>query len=266
MSIVGGVTLSLLSLCISFYVYPQQRINDFYLSNYDEDGRRKWEIKGKEAVVHGKYVDINKMRAKYYAGRDIISIKSKKAQLNKGSLNVFLKEDVSVENTEGVRLITDSLNWRRDDSKIETNAWVEAHRANMQVRAKGLNADTQFKKIDFQEDVEVNFPSKEGSYPTTITCNGPLEIRYNEGKAVFNENVVVKDNNGTLFSDKVDVFFDKEKGEIIKIICKGKVKIIRNDNVVFAQKATYLGEEEKVILEGNPRLIYFPSRKDKADF
>jgi len=38
----------------------QQKINDFYLSNMKEDGSKDWEVKGKEATIKDKYVDIIK--------------------------------------------------------------------------------------------------------------------------------------------------------------------------------------------------------------
>jgi len=49
------------------------------------------------------------------------------------------------------------------------------------------------------------------------------------------------------------------RAEIAKIVSEGNVKIVRPDNVTFAQRATYYGADARVVLEGRPRLIYFPS-------
>ena len=49
--------------------------------------------------------------------------------------------------------------------------------------------------------------------------------------------------------------------KIKKVISQGNVKIIKGDNITFAEKATYFGLDGKLVLEGNPRLIYFPESK-----
>ena len=171
---------------------------------------------------------------------------------------------VEIENEEGMTLTTDSLNWRRDEHAIDTDDWVQAHNADMQINAKGLSADTQFQKVGFEEDVAVQFPDAEGKNPITVNCNGPLEIEYNQGKAVFHNDVVVTDEKGKLFSDKATLFFDSATNKIIKIVAEGHVKIIQDENVTFAQKATYFGQEGRVVLEGAPRLIYFPKEEDES--
>jgi lipopolysaccharide export system protein LptA len=113
------------------------------------------------------------------------------------------------------------------------------------------------KKVDFEENVEVQLSDKEGR-AVKITCDGPLEIEYNEGVAVFNNNVTVDNKDGKLYADKTTVFFDNKEKKIVKIVSEGNVKIERENNVTFAQKATYFDADKKIILEGNPRLFYFP--------
>ncbi|HIE36390.1 MAG TPA: LPS export ABC transporter periplasmic protein LptC [Candidatus Omnitrophica bacterium] len=248
-------------LCFNFISYSQQRIKNFYFSNYKKNGTKGWEIKGEEAVIFGDYVDIRKMEANYYLEEDTIFIESKKAKLDKNSLDVFLKDDVLVKNKkEEIELITDSLNWRRRQNKIQTADFVKAQKEDMQIEAKGLVADTQFKKVNFKEDVKVKFSQKEDAI--TISCQGPLEIEHDEQKAVFYNKVIVESKQGKLFCDKSTIFFDTENNRIKKIISEGNVKIIREENVIFAKKATYLGEENKLVLEGNPRVIYFPKENE----
>lgn len=244
-------------------VYSQERIKDFYLSNYKEDGSQDWEMQGVEATVHNENVDIDKMKAKYYTEGDTITVQSEKAKLNKKNLDVFLKDNVHIENSQGAKLLTDSLNWKKEANSVKTDDWVEVTNESMQIKAKGLAADTQLKKVDFQKDVEAKL-SQEGRESIIITCTGPLEIEGNEGKAVFNDNVVVEHTQGKMFSDKATVFFDNKEKKILKIVSSGHVKIVKDDNVTFAQKATYLGNEQRIVLEGSPRLIYFPKEGEKV--
>jgi lipopolysaccharide export system protein LptA len=188
------------TLCVSGG-YAQQRIKDFHLSNYKENGSRDWEINGADATVYDKYVDIDKMDAKYYSKDNVMSVKSDTAKLDKDNMNASLRDNV-----------------------------------------------------------EVKIPAEGGADYTTITCDGPLEMEYNQGKAVFKNKVIVDDAGGKLFCDQATVYFDTKAKKIIKIIAEGNVKIIKDENVTFAEKATYLAGEQRVVLEGKPRLIYFPTK------
>lgn len=179
-------------------VYPQQKIKDFYLSNFNDTGSRDWEVKGDEAMVYDNHVDIDKMQATYYLKNDTMSVKSEKATLTKDTMDAQLKDNV-----------------------------------------------------------ELTIPDRQGNY-IKVTCSGPLEMRYNDGIATFNDNVVVESKEGKLYADKTTVFFSSQEKKMLKIVSEGNVKIVREDNVAFAAKATYLGDEKRVVLEGSPRLIYFP--------
>jgi len=244
----------------------QQKIKDFYLSNFKEDGSHEWEVEGKEAVIHDEYVDIDTMKANYYAENDTIAITSDTAKLNKENMDVNLKGNVHIENKDGLKLDTESLDWQRENNFIETEERVKTSKDNMQITAKGLAADTELKKADYKEDVEVVFPDPETGDVATATCTGPLEIEYSLGTAVFNDNVVVTHTQGKLFSDKATLFFDNEGKQIKKIISEGNVKILRGSNTTYAQKATYYGPEQRLVLEGRPRIVYFPQEGDSFDF
>ncbi len=242
---------------MSIQAYSQQKINDFYLSNIKDDGTQDWEVKGKTATIRDNFVDINDMEANYYTEEDTILITSDEATLNKENMDVSLKSNVHIENEEGATLETDSLRWQREQNRIETDDWIKTTRDLMQIESTGLTADTELKTAAFKKDVRVTLPDKENKGVTTAVCSGPLEIEYNKGKAIFNQDVVVANQEGKLYSDKATLFFDIESKEIVKIISEGNVKIIQGSNVTFSQKATYLSKEQKILLEGRPRVIYY---------
>jgi len=246
-------------------VYPQQRIKDFYLSNLKEDGLRDWELRGEEAMIHEKYVDIDTMNANYYLKDDVILITSDTARLDKTNLDIYLKDNVHVSNKEGATLVTDSLNWQRDNNIIETQDVVKTNRDSMQIIAKGLVADTELKKAEFRQDVEVTLPDQETNGAVKITCSGPLVIEYNLGKAVFNDNVIAIHPQGKMFSDKATLFFNAETKEIIKIVSEGNVKIVRDRNISYAEKATYSQRDQILTLEGRPQIIYYPEDGESSD-
>ena len=237
-------------------VYAQQRMENFYISNIKEDGTKDWDVRGKEAMIYDKYVDIDEMKANYYSENDLVIMTSQKARLDKQNMNIYLKDNVQIENKEGITLLTDSLNWEREKNLVATDDWVKTSKDSMQITAEGLSADTKFEEIDFEKNVEALLPDKNNQNVTTITCSGPLEIEYKAGEAVFNEDVVAINPQVKLYSDKATLFFDTVNKEIIKIVSEGNVKIVQDSNISFSQKATYLNNEQKVILEGKPRLIY----------
>ncbi|MBN3041218.1 MAG: LPS export ABC transporter periplasmic protein LptC [Candidatus Omnitrophica bacterium] len=243
--------------------FAQQKISDFYLSNVKENGTKDWEVEGKEAYIYDKHVDIDEMKANYFAPDDTIVITSDRARLDKENMDVHLQDNVNVVNKEGATLKTESLDWSRSKDSIKTEDWVTTQKDDMQIKGKGMFADTKMRKADFKQDVEVMMPDEETKEVTTITCSGPLEIEYALGTAIFIDEVVVTHPQGKLFSDKATLYFDTDEKKIKQIISEGNVKIVRDDNVTFAQKATYNTATQKVILEGRPRLIYFP--EDKQD-
>jgi LPS export ABC transporter protein LptC len=253
----------LIFFCFSCFTgYSQQRVKDFYLSNIKEDGTKDWEVEGREAQIDGEYVNIDEMKASYYGQKDKIVITSDKARLDKSNMDVELRENVNIVNGDGSTLLTESLDWQQSKNHIKTEDWVTTTtKDNMQIKAKGLSADTAFKTADFEKNVLVTLPNKETDDNTTVTCSGPLEIEYASGTAIFNDEVVVTHPQGKLFSDKTTLYFDNKEQQIEKIVCEGNVKIVREDNITFSKKATYYGSQQKLILEGRPRLIYFTENK-----
>ena len=248
---------------MSTMVYSQQEIQDFYLSNYRDDGLKDWEVKGKEATVSDKYVEIEDMEGKYFQKNDTIDISSDRAMLDKENMDAHLESNVRINSTQGIRMKTESLDWKQSKNLLSTDQWVEVIREDsMRLEAKGLEADTKLQKANFKEDVIVDIIGDDTAQNVTkINCDGPLEIDYEQGVAVFKKNVVVDNVQGKMIADTATVYFDIQNKSIIKIIAEGDVKIIRDDNVTFAERATFLEAENKVILEGRPRLVIFPEQK-----
>lgn len=148
-----------------------------------------------------------------------------------------------------------------DISKMEAKYF--ASNDTIFVRSEKATLDKTNMNADLRDNVELKIPDKEGNY-ITINCTGPLEMRYNEGKAIFYDNVVVNNPQAKLFSDKATVFFDAKDKKKMKIVAEGHVKIVKDDNVAFADRAIYMGEDKQVTLEGNPRLIYFSKKNETA--
>lgn len=253
LSIVGIVILS-----VGASVDAQQRVGDFNLSNFRENGTKDWEMKGKEAFVFDEYVDINQMQARHYRQDRIIDIKADKGMLYKPQMDAYLRENVEIHSNDGAALYTDSLTWKKDKNLVYTDDVVRLARNSFEIEAKGMNADTELEKIDFEQDVTLKAQDTETGDMITVQCQGPLEVDYNQGVAVFQDQVRVESERGLMFSDKATVCFDADQQTIVQIVAEGNVKIVQGENVTLADKATYVNADQRLVLEGAPHLIIFP--------
>jgi lipopolysaccharide export system protein LptA len=180
-------------------------------------------------------------------------------------MDAQLNDNVQIQNKGGSTLVTESLNWQSKKNHVETDDRVKVTKDSMEITSEGMSADTLLQDADFKKDVEVVFPDPETQEVSTITCDGLLEIEYELGKAVFNDNVVALHTQGKIFADKLTLYFDTETNTIKQMVSEGNVKIVKGNNISFADKATYIGKTQKLILEGRPRLVYFPEEDSEDD-
>ena len=163
----------------------------------------------------------------------------------------------------GSKLTTDSLDWNRTSNLVTTKDPVKIEQKNITATGTGAKAHTDLKKAQLNEEVQVEIQTEDANKnlkKTVITCDGPLDIDYQNSMAVFNDNVRVKDENGEMTSKTMEVFFDSQTKSIVKIIAKGNVKIVRDGNESFSQGAIYTAKDKKITLIGRPRLILYSEK------
>ncbi len=96
--------------------------------------------------------------------------------------------------------------------------------------------------------------SDKNDSPTVITCDGSLDVDFEKNIAIFNDNVVVEDQKGNVYSDLMKVFFLGEDREISLIEAYGSVVIDIEGKVAKSDKAVYDLKEGLLVLTGNPRI------------
>ncbi|MCD6228532.1 MAG: LPS export ABC transporter periplasmic protein LptC [Candidatus Omnitrophica bacterium] len=247
------------------FVFSQQTIKGFYLSNFQSNGTKDWELKGKEAKVYQNLIEIFDMEAKYFRKDRMIDIKADKGKLNRERMCTYLEDNVKIRSSDGLSLFTNSLIWLKNANLINTQDKVVLTKGTMTIEAQGMQANTSLEKVDFKKDVKIKFSKEDAPRIITIDCKGPLEIDYKKGEAIFKSQVIVESEEGKMIADRAIVYFAKDSKSIERIVAEGNVKIYRGANVTFAQKATYLNKEKKIILEGRPRLILFPQKVSSKD-
>jgi hypothetical protein len=185
--------------------------------------------------------------------------------------------DVGADVIDDIQLST--FHWSDERPLLTTNAPVRTGGGNTQASrldgrvplALTFAADAEERAADSQnEDGQVRSTLKSPAhaeqvevtiYPATIiTCDGALEVDYENSKAIFHKNVHITDERGELFSDVMEVFFSPTK-EIDRVIASGNVRIVRGQDTAYADEATYIQREGKMLLKGAPKLVIFPSGK-----
>ncbi|KPK97067.1 MAG: hypothetical protein AMJ95_11105 [Omnitrophica WOR_2 bacterium SM23_72] len=263
-----------------------QQIQDFSLYGYGEKGKKSWDISGKTADILEEVVKLHDVVGNLYGKEEDVRLTAQRGDFNKADGCVHLEQNVVIVTSTGARLLTDSLDWDRKNQLISTDNPVDVQRDNLRAQASGAHAEPNLKRIALEKDVrlDINPSSEKKSADSSegekivITCDGPLEIDYEKNVAVFRNNVKVKKDDITIFSDTMDVFFStsparakKKKKEpmvadnkIERIVSKGHVKIVRGLNVSYSEEAVYTALDKKITLSGKPKLVIY-SEEDFKD-
>lgn len=239
----------------------QQEALAFTLAGYTTGGKKKWEVAADSASVFAtNVVKLASVRARAWMEDNCVMLTSDAGRFDKATKNAHFEQNVEVTTQDGARLTTDYLDWEAESQIIRTDSFARVEKDNLTSTGKGMLGQPRLSKVRMNEDVTVEVRADENPMeaPTVITCDGPLEVDYENGIAYFNENVIVTDKRGKILADEMEVYIDKATKEISKVICIGDVQIQRDKNQTFSQKAVYLANEGKVILTGNPKLIIYP--------
>ncbi len=73
--------------------------------------------------------------------------------------------------------------------------------------------------------------------------------------ALFENSVVARTTDMTIYADRMLVYYNKDTGNVIRINAEGDVKLIKENRVITSREATYYAEGEKVIFSGEPRAV-----------
>lgn len=248
------------------------RIMTFSLSGFTETGEKKWEIEGESADIMSDKVVLENIKVSTYSEGTHVTLTAKKGYFDKLTNDVHLEEDVVVTTDEGARLTTDYLDWQSEGETISSQARAFVERENITISGVGIHAMPSLKEARMNRDVTVRITSLHstgsGKDPsvTIITSVGPLEIDYEKQIAIFHDSVKVSDERGNIFSDRMDVYLDPKEEGITKVVALGNVRILREGNTTYSQKAVYESKEGKLTLSGRPRLVIYSTSTSFSEF
>ncbi len=239
-----------------------QQFEGFNLQGYNGEGEKVWNVDGDTADIMGNEIKITNVDADTY-GDQIMNLKAGTGVIDQVSGNMHLEKDVVITSETGTKLITDTLDWSKNEDLVTTKDGVVIvdSEKGMTITGTGMDARPGLSTAQVNEDVTAMIETEskqEGQKEAdiiTITCDGPMVIDRGKSKATFNKNVVAIQKDQTLKADKMEIYFNQEKGEMEKLICIGNVVVIRGENETYAQKMVYDKRTEVMTLSGRPKLI-----------
>jgi len=250
---------------------PDEQFSSFSVSGYGTGGKKEWDLEGKSADIMSEEIQMSDVTGKVYGEKTNITIVADEGNLNRLDNSVYLEKNVLATTEDGATLAADYLDWDAQNEKLSSEAPVEIKRGMMQAEGTGLIAEPELNLVQLKKDVTVKI-SRPFSPTTVITCDGPLDVDYENNLAIFYENVKVNDNRGEIFADKMNVYFSTEDEQaqqvpgmegvgIEKIVATGEVEIHHGSNISYSEKAVYDTATGKVTLTGRPKLVIYSTEE-----
>lgn len=234
----------------------EQKVLTFTIDGRSSKGVKQWHLEGISAEIKGDDIYLNKLKAAAY-GDVTVNLTSNKGVYRKEKGIVELIGNVVVKGDDGTVLRTQSATWSQITKEISTEDGVRIERQGMSARGKGASANSDERKAKLKKDVIVVMEPH-----TTVTCDGPLMVSYDENKAIFYNNVEVVDKDGKMYSDKLTVSFDPGTKKLAEVVAEGHVKVKRGKSYTLSEKAIYKDSTKSAQLLGRPQVIIDPVELD----
>lgn len=237
-----------------------EEIRSFSLSGFSESGKKTWQVEGKTANILSESIALSEVDADIYGEKVKANITSDSGMFDRKTNDIELIGNVVMVTDEGTRLTTDKMAWQAQQELITTDEHVLIERSDMDIDGTGASARPNLKVAQLNKDIRVNVKDP----VAVITCDGPLQVDYNNNVAYFNNNVKLDDGKTQIDADKSTAYFDPERRTLSKVVSQGNVKIRRGENETYAEELTYFPEEGRVLLTGRPKIM-INSTEDIAD-
>jgi lipopolysaccharide export system protein LptA len=218
-----------------------------------------------------------------------VTLVADSGDFNKTSGKVHLQDNVVITTSSGAKLTTDTLDWDRVNQLVSTPDKVNIEKENMFTTATGASGRPNLNTMVLEKDVTVKIhpddkgksgASKAGELPLVITCDGKLEVDYQNNIARFNDNVKADKDGSTIYCDVMEIHFSRKDAaakdaslesammgsKVNKIIARGNVRVVKGENVSYSEVAEYNAADQKIVLTGKPRLVIYSAEDFKQGF
>ena len=237
-----------------------QKILSFNLEGYKDNGEKKWELSGACADILSNVIKLDCVTAKAYGDEACLTLTAKTGIYDKNTKDIHLENHVVGRSSDGARILTESLDWNQKAGRVTTDALVRIEKDNLFSVGKGAVGTPSLKEVELKKDVLVEIRE---TPPTIITCEGPLVVDYKRNISILNNKVKIADPRVEIYSDIMKVLFNPKTRKITRVVAIGNVKIQREGNVTYSDRAIYTVKDGRVRLVGKPKIIVFP-KSNKA--
>lgn len=105
-------------------------------------------------------------------------------------------------------------------------------------------------------EVAIAKSSFRGGAPIEIKADEAEIYNREEGRRlIFRRNVLVRQDNVTLRSDRLEAVYRKGESEPRELIAEGRVRIVQDDRRAKCDRAIYMREESRLICKGHAELV-----------
>ena len=124
------------------------------LSNYTHDGHKKWDILAESAEIFPGEDSINLKLPKgslYEEGSLKMNLEAESGVYNPKTGEVYLKENVQLENISGDKVKTSDLFWDAKQETLEMKNDIEMVKDNVMITGRGMKVYKVSKKTTLQK-------------------------------------------------------------------------------------------------------------------
>jgi lipopolysaccharide transport protein LptA/LPS export ABC transporter protein LptC len=210
-----------------------------------------WEIRAKVAKNMDKpRVELEGIEGEYRPNPDTtVRFKGSKGELDREK-GIGHVEDVDLVYKGEYRMMTHSMDFDMNKSLAMTKAPVTFEGEKFTLMGVGFNADIKEQVINVERDVNGTIERDKGKIKFS---SDRFTYFVKKNTYLFDGQVVVKGDEMSLLCDKVYVRTNQDnKPE--KMDAQGRVKILTKGTIAKSERAVYYFREEKVMLEGSPRV------------
>jgi LPS export ABC transporter protein LptC len=228
-----------------------ERVKVFSISGFSDSGKKSWEMTGKSADIFSNNIDLSEINADSYGDNIKVNLTSDKGVFNRNTNDIRLTDNVRVSTDEGTTMYTSVLSWDAKEQFIYTDEDVFIERKDIDIRGTGAVAKPSLKTVQLYQAIRVNTKQP----PAVITCDGPLEVDYENNVAYFKNNVKLIDKEASITADTAHAYFNPKQKDLEKVFCDGNVVIKKGEDITRSRQLTYIPGEGRVILEGRPKIV-----------
>jgi len=199
----------------------KQEVQNFRLEGFSKDKKNRWSVEGQFANIVEPDIVLKSIKGASLSEKLSVNITADRGIYNKRTKSAELKGNVVVILSDGGKVFMDSAVWNAGDEEVTTKSPIRIEHSGIILEGVGAMVMPQKKWAVINKNVRMSDKNDR-----VITCDGPMEVDYENRQAILKNNVEIIDTEGKMYADQVIAYFDADKREIERIEWLGNVKAV----------------------------------------